>query len=457
MPNTIPGVLLPGDLEYKNSLLLVPKAATIKPHQSRFFVLPMLGRALTNEDANQIAKNYSGQLSVNYLDPEYLDKQGLMGIVLPSIESNTSEEQKTIYNWEEFDVDDYSAVRGTFTAAITAPTAGTLTVFTVTSTTKMRPGMSLRHIQQGTIYTVNAVLSSTTFNGYVAQNSFTIGSTFPGTDTQGNASGNIAISDTYILYVNGQEVGGGAISGEYARPTQRRNAFQTLAYELERTGHAEAEDDTHATLNTKLDERRMQLQYMSLQAMDDSLWGGKYARGLFGQNERYYTDGILPNIGTTTAITAYSSGTTLTIDKIEQIVALEAATANINDLIFCGNSTIGIALQKAGRTGGTVFVENGEATEFGVSILKIRTHRGVLKFYELPASKTLIDGTANTLRVLNTKYMRPVSRKNRTLSWERGVKKDGTRDAKYDVYRGDFSIAVCHRTAHREITGITAS
>lgn len=454
MPTTIPGVVLPGDLEYKNTMLVMPKDRLYSPHQSRLFWLKMIGRPATDTDIDKIAEMAGGRLTADYVSSKNFEKNGLAGIVFPSIQTNFKDEKKTVFNWEEHDIDDTADVQGTFTAIVAAPAVGTETTYTVSSTTKLRKDRVVKHIQSGMQLVVSSIVSATQFKAYVAQNTFTSGNTFPGTDVQAAGSA-VAVNDTYLILAPAQSVGGTPIQDEFSRPVQRRNAFQTVAYEFEVTGHAKAEDGTHATVTTDLASRKFQQHYRALCAIDDTYWDGKYARGTYGTGEeKYFMDGIRANIGTSTALNTFAgTTTTLTADNVDDVMRQVTKVNMAKDLIAVGSSTIALAINKLGRANTTIDVEPA-ADAWGTSYLKIHTHRGTVKFFELPTTKLLGD-TNNVLRFLNTKYLIPVMRNGRSLKWENGVKKDGTQDARYDVYRGDASICTFHKTAHEEITGIT--
>lgn len=431
---------------------MVPKNLAYTPHQSRIFWLDILGRSYTGEDAKSLANSMGGVTTPEYLDPEFLDAKGLKGLVLPSLESQAKDEKKTIFNWEEHNIDDTSAVQGEFDANVATLTAGTEYTFTVLSTTKLRAGRIVR-ADNGTQIRVSEVVNSTSFKGYVLQNSFTSGSTIPGTDTAANGTA-LSDGDAYIILAPAQEVGGVPVDDEHTRPVQRRNAFQTVAYELKKTGHAQAEDTVHNTRTTTLEQRRMQLQYRAYCGIDDTFWYGKYGRQVLGTDEVYTMDGILPNIGTSQAVTAFGDGNaTLDIDQFEEIMADATKISNPNDLVWTGNSTLSQIISKLGRANTTIQTEPG-VTDFGTSYVKIHTHRGTCRYFELPESKTLYD-TNNILRCFNTKFMVPVVRASRRLKWEMNVKKSGVQDQEFDVLRGDISLAMFHTTVHREYTGIT--
>lgn len=459
MAFTIPGVELPGDLSYKNELVLFPKNQFYRPHQSRIFMLEMLGRAFTNEDARALADKVGGVTSMQYTT-DWLAQAGYTGVVVPTLEFTSVDQKRTIYNWEEFPIDDTADVQITATATVAAGalTAGTEATFTVSTTAKLYRGRTIKHFAGDQQIWVSEVISTTQFRGYIIDRTFTSGSTFPGTDTQANGA-QVTSSDVLLIMAGAQPVGGYGIREKYASPVQRRNAFQTFAWEFERTGHAEAEQGTHATQSTELDQRKLQTSYYSYSAIDDTMWHGIYGYGQYGGSsgdEVYFMEGLLPNIGNATAITDYTTGggTVLTHSALIRMMKEATESSNPADIVFTGNADMRLSIEAVGRSsGGTVFVETG-ATVFGTAYTTIKTAFGDFRFLQLPTTKTLGDSN-NILRWFNTKYIFPVNRPGRTMTWKDGVMKDGTQDAKYDVLRGDGSLAVMHRTLHGSVTGIT--
>lgn len=452
MVNSIPGVVLPGDAEYKNQMITLPTSMLYGPHQSRLFWLKIMGRKFTIEDAEAMVKAANGTITLDYVTPAYLEKQGITGLVLPVVEANVPDERRTIFQWEEAQIDDNDAINGTFTEPMATLNAGTEYTFTVTSTTALAAGKVIR-TNRNTQIRVSSILTATTFKGYVVQNSYTPSSSFPGTDTAANGTA-IQDNDTYIVLASAQKVGGTPISLTYNRPTIRRNAFQTIAVQMEKTGHATAEDGTHATMTTSLAERAFQTWYKTYCAIDDTLWFGKFGHGVYGSEEVYACDGIKSGIGTTKTISDYSSGTTLNIDVIDAIMTDVTQTNNPKNLAVFGDSYIGQAINKIGRENTEIRVEPG-STEFGSSFLKVHTHRGAFKFFEMPESKLFGDtADEHTLRVLNLDLIKPVTRAGRTFKVDKDRSKDQTQDATYDVLRGDISLMMCHKAQHFEISGI---
>jgi hypothetical protein len=457
MPNTIPGVVLPGDAEYKNEFMALPTNLLYAPHQSDIFFLKLLGRKYTIEDAEAMVRAANGTLTIDYVTPQYLEKQGASGLVLPVVNANMPDERKTVYQWEETEIYDYTDLQGTFTGDTLTVTAGTEYTFTVDSTTYMVAGGTVL-TSDGSQLRINSVESSTEFKGEAAQNSFTTGSSnFPGTDTAANGVA-VNTNDTFIILAPGQEVAGYAVEEVYSRPTIRRNAFQTIAVEIEKSGHAVTEDGTHATVTSSLKEREFQTWYKTYSKIDNTLWFGKYGRGMYGASndkEVYYMDGIYNNIGTSKTIGDYSAGTTLNIDVIDALMTDLTATNNPKNTFVFGQSYIAQAINKIGRENSEIQVEPG-ATEFGTTFLQVHTHRGIFKFFELPPSKSFLDASGTyPLYALNMDLIKPVTRSGRNFKVEKGLKKDGTQDAVYDVLRGDISLMTCHKTSHFKVTGIT--
>jgi hypothetical protein len=428
------------------------------PHQSRIFWLKLLGKKFTIEDAEKMVEAAGGTLTIDYVTPKYLESKGVTGMMMPVIQNDFKDnERRTIYQWEEHQIDDNDEITGTFTADTLTITAGTPYDFTVTSTAGLTAGSTVL-TSDNTQLRVNSVTSATVFVGEAAENAFTTGSSnFPGTDS---ASNGVAVNtnDTYIILAPAQKVGGGATQETYNRPTIRRNAFQTIAVEFPKSGHAVAEDGTHATVTTTLKEREFQTWYKTYCKIDDTMWFGKYGRGLYGANndaEVYYSEGIKQGIGTSKTASAYTDGTIMNIDAIDNIMADITQTNNPKNLFIFGTSTIAAAINKIGRENSEIQVEPG-ATDFGTTFLKVHTHRGVFKFFEMPESKHFLNAAGtHPLYALNMDYIKPVTRAGRTFNVEKNRSKDQTLDEVYDVLRGDMSIMVCHKTSHYNITGFT--
>ena len=169
-------------------------------------------------------------------------------------------------------------------------------------------------------------------------------------------------------------------------------------------------------------------------------------------------EGLRANIGSTATITDQAAGTTLTLDKLYYFVEQVTNLSPTSQIAFLGDAFLVRTIEKLGRSSTTVFVEPGQ-TDFGTTFVKIWTPRGSINVFEMPESKTLLDYTVSTtehtLYAINMKYIIPVVRAGRNLKWENDLRKDGTQDAKYDVLRGDMSLATLQRTRHWKCTGIT--